>query len=287
MILLGRTKQRPQNFRLNVHSPLYSGLVFAGLGGRNCARTLRYADSSPYGNHGTLTNMDPPTDWVWSSELGRWVLDFDGSNDLVNLPNSNVIFPSGASAGTIVAMVWPSSLFLAGRIYSFVNMSGGSAFAITGGERSSRFSGFLRNFSNGLIQIDSTETYSGGYWYGIALTAETSNGNLYIDGKLAANSSIVNISTTLNSMGASPTRVAVAPNGTQYCWLGQIADTAAWSRALSLSEISALADPTNVLFRCGGVDLIQGVRTLWPGFVASGRAAIYARRRQRHRLGVT
>jgi len=40
-------------------------------------------DVSGYGNHGTLTNMDPATDWV-VGEKG-WALDFDGSDDYVNL----------------------------------------------------------------------------------------------------------------------------------------------------------------------------------------------------------
>jgi hypothetical protein len=34
-----------------------------------------------YGNHGTLTNMDPGTDWVASG--GKLALDFDGTNDFV------------------------------------------------------------------------------------------------------------------------------------------------------------------------------------------------------------
>ena len=33
----------------------------------------RYVDSSGYGNHGTLTNMDAASDWVWIPELGRWL----------------------------------------------------------------------------------------------------------------------------------------------------------------------------------------------------------------------
>lgn len=41
--------------------------------------TLR--DVSGRGNHGTLTNMDPATDWKVSG--GGWCLDFDGSNDNV------------------------------------------------------------------------------------------------------------------------------------------------------------------------------------------------------------
>ena len=43
--------------------------------------TLR--DWSGFGNHGTLTNMDAGTDFVIQS--GKYVLDFDGSNDYVDL----------------------------------------------------------------------------------------------------------------------------------------------------------------------------------------------------------
>ena len=40
-------------------------------------------DRSGYGNHGTLTNMDPGTDWVPSG--GKLALDFDVSNDYVSV----------------------------------------------------------------------------------------------------------------------------------------------------------------------------------------------------------
>jgi hypothetical protein len=36
-------------------------------------------DHSPNRNHGTLTNMDPATDWVASG--GKYALDFEGTND--------------------------------------------------------------------------------------------------------------------------------------------------------------------------------------------------------------
>ena len=42
-------------------------------------------DRSGNGNHGTLTDMDPGTDWVPSG--GKLALDFDGSNDLVQFNN--------------------------------------------------------------------------------------------------------------------------------------------------------------------------------------------------------
>lgn len=43
-------------------------------------------DLSGNGNHGTLTTMDPPTDWVVSG--GRHALDFDGVDDVVTVSDS-------------------------------------------------------------------------------------------------------------------------------------------------------------------------------------------------------
>lgn len=46
-------------------------------------------DLSGYGNHGTLTNMDPATDWVVSG--GKQALDFDGSDDYLITQQSGAI----------------------------------------------------------------------------------------------------------------------------------------------------------------------------------------------------
>ena len=64
------------------YASLRQGLVGAwcpSLG----ASGFRLIDRSGYGNHGTLTNMDPGTDWVASG--GKGALDFDGVNDYVDL----------------------------------------------------------------------------------------------------------------------------------------------------------------------------------------------------------
>jgi hypothetical protein len=63
---------------------LWDGCVGAwnpGLGPSGL--TLR--DWSPYENHGTLTNMDPGSDWV--TNRGEHALDFDGINDEVLIGN--------------------------------------------------------------------------------------------------------------------------------------------------------------------------------------------------------
>lgn len=61
---------------------LWKGCVgaWAPLLGPN-GTTLR--DSSGSNNHGTLTNMDAATDWVISG--GKYALDFDGTNDFVDI----------------------------------------------------------------------------------------------------------------------------------------------------------------------------------------------------------
>lgn len=50
---------------------------------------LRLYDRSVRKNHGTLTNMDPGTDWVGVTVRGRSgvALDFDNSDDVVSIPH--------------------------------------------------------------------------------------------------------------------------------------------------------------------------------------------------------
>ena len=52
-------------------------------------------DQSGCGNHGTLTNMDPGTDWVASN--GKVALDFDGTDDYVSVANSRMFGKTSAT----------------------------------------------------------------------------------------------------------------------------------------------------------------------------------------------
>lgn len=60
------------------HPTLWQGCVGAWCPSQDRSRSTLLTDFSPYNNHGTLTNMDPGTDWVASS--GKVALDFDGVN---------------------------------------------------------------------------------------------------------------------------------------------------------------------------------------------------------------
>jgi len=83
---------------------LWNGLVAAwmpSLG--STGGTLR--DVSGNENHGTLTDMDPATDWV-TTEKGL-ALDFDGSDDYVSLGNSSDWNP-GAGDFTWNGWIYPN-----------------------------------------------------------------------------------------------------------------------------------------------------------------------------------
>ena len=67
---------------INRYASLRQGLVGCWVPSLG-ASGYRLIDRSGNNNHGTLTNMDPGTDWVPSG--GKLALDFDGSNDYVSI----------------------------------------------------------------------------------------------------------------------------------------------------------------------------------------------------------
>ncbi len=92
-----RGSQRPLwPFIVNRYSPQAEGLIawwpFAPAGGD----ILR--DLSDNLNHGTLTNMEPGTDWVSNPVLGSHSLSFDGVNELVNVGDIDILDGLGAAS---------------------------------------------------------------------------------------------------------------------------------------------------------------------------------------------
>ena len=66
---------RPEHFTINRNAPLAIGAVFLGLGQQPFS--TRFRDEAR-GNHGTLTDMDPATDWVDAVGLGRKAVEWQG-----------------------------------------------------------------------------------------------------------------------------------------------------------------------------------------------------------------
>jgi len=280
--------QRPERFRLNRRSPLFRGLVFAGLGGLGFEFTDRFPDASDFGNHGTLTDMDPPSDWVWSPELGRWVIDYDGSGDYIKVPAAITMI--GATQITRASWV---------RYESTITRAIGGHW---GGSNDLRSWAWLAS-----RHVDYDITYyagtSGGYpygrtnanaitkdvWHHVAVVFDGAGANnesrlkIYVDG----------VSLPLTFSGTIPNSVETADelpligrqsDNLSRDWLGKLGDFLCANRAFSPAEISALADPSNVDLRVGGIPaILPPARRWWPVAVAEEGPTpwLYARRQVR------
>ena len=219
-------------------SPLYPELWKGCVGAWNpglgpSGLTLR--DWSGFSNHGTLTNMDPGTDWVASQ--GRAALDFDGTNDYV-ITNSW----SG------VDLAKPFSFF--GRVrlrstsdYAFSLLSQGNPSA--GGIVVTNVFGKLMvivnfiHWSGGSTFLATNKTYS------IAVVRDTighpSTGHplIYLDG--AYDNQTLGGGTGYSSTD-NTSQLKIGYNATHATYNnGTITDVMAYNRCLSAQEIRLLA----------------------------------------------
>jgi len=207
---------------INRYASLRQGLVGAwcpSLG----ASGFRLIDRSGYGNHGTLTNMDPGTDWVTSG--GKGALDFDGVNDQVNLGSSVVL-----DTRSFTISFWAAQ-------------TGGAAATMPIGNRNTtnsyvwfRSANYLRMaFPVGTVEFTSVTSFVG--WSHYVLTGITSSSGLSSIG-LSVNSipqSPINVSDstfTVNTLGAGYSGA--------FWFLGQIDDARIYNRAITATEIQLL-----------------------------------------------
>jgi len=228
-------KHRPENFRLKYDHSLAKGLVFAGLGGGR--GSVRYLDSSSYANHGTLTAMDPPTDWVWVPELGRWAIDYDGTNDYIGtgkkyLPGTGLFADSGEAFtvavwayfdgdGTLIARAGPTAAL---RQFQLFRISGNLTTLYRGTQRTLA------------AAATSTWMHVATSWNGVAAAA-------YLNGELTGTQPEVGA----NVEEDQTITFGARSSGAGYFLDGRLADTCILNRALSQNELRGLADPSNVM----------------------------------------
>jgi len=250
--LYPRMRERPPEFRVNPESPLYNGLVIAGLGGAGSIGSNWYPDASPYKAHGTLYNMDPNTDWVWVPELSRFALDFDGSNDYVTVPRG-----SHDWTGTVTVACW---------YFPRVTWNG-CTFGFN----------YDREFDCRLM-YGNTAWYqsngAGGYnEYTFPATSLNAWGHNCIFRDSAAKQ--IKKYNNGNPVGSAAIYTNTPYSSTYPFYIGRrhtgvhenaiISDLCVWLRVLFPAEIAALADPSNVDLRVGGVPLILPPRRrFWP-----------------------
>lgn len=269
-------RERPPTFRINRNSPPAKGLVFAALGGG--AGTLCLLDSAYHGNHCTLTNMDPTTDWVWMPELNRLGLNFTqtGTNSLEHCKSN---FIPAASQTVFSISFWS-------------RQAGGEsvrdAFVLSNGFKGN-YRGCLRFDNNytervylgclGDVQFQLTPvpTRIGlNHW---CVVRETSTCTLYRNGvsvKVVTGGTTNDFGwgyTAYMYLGGSSASDSIRQYG------GDLADFLIHDRALSSAEVQMLADPSNVLLS----GLIQNPRRkFWPA-VLSASTIRHPWQHRRHR----
>jgi hypothetical protein len=223
---------RPAYSRLNMRHPLANGLVFAGLGGG--ASTNAYLDSSPYGNHGVLTWMDAATDWVWSSTLNRFVLDFDGTNDYVAWSGGTAI---SGNVSSLSCWIMCRTYDTAGFVFFGTN---------TGGNCYWQWQNTGVVFIQGVATTNSSGAINDSVFRHICCTSSGSLLAVHVNGVQGMTRAIAPtaLAAGVKSFGIGDW---VGSLGGNFSLNGQMTDVLFHNRVLSPSEISALADPSNVM----------------------------------------
>jgi len=191
----------------------------------------RLGDLSRKGHHGTLTDMDPATDWV-ASPVGA-ALDFDDVDDHVVCPQ---VIPSGATAFTIAAFLKPVS---AGFALSQWHAPGGVKHGVIIRDSAGDLH-VWRDFAAEIAVVDFwTARY--GQWLSVAATFSTTDAwKWYTDGELLYTDSSKTPPAFDSGCGFG---IGANYEGGSD-WGGQMAMAAVWDRVLTAGEIARLAqDP--------------------------------------------
>jgi hypothetical protein len=183
-------------------------------------------DWSGQGNHGTLTGMDPPTDWVMG-QFG-YALDFDGTNDYVNLGTK---VDANYSAGQITMSAWIKTA-VTGKwiLHDFVTPT----FDIGIWVESSGGNGKLALAVSDQTRSTGTTRIDDNVFHHVAATFDKITIRLYVDGRLDQTTSFSNAGwlTSGDSMGIG----GPSSGGVGY-FNGIIDDVRIYNRVLTPGEV--------------------------------------------------
>lgn len=185
---------------------------------------LALRDWSGVGNHGTLANMDPATDWVAS--YGNYALDFDGSNDQV--------FIASANLETVHAI----SFWIKTTANNFVAIGGASGYYALYHDGSNLYYSAVA----GIFVAVSNSTLSSGAWRHYTVNRQNTSVSFWIDG--------IQVGTTQTL--ASSNALEVAAFGSyaagNFAMAGQLDDIAFYKRMLSPKEIALRASRPGIAY---------------------------------------
>jgi hypothetical protein len=191
------------------------------------------ADSSGQGNNGTLTNFpaNPSANWV-AGKIGN-ALNFDGTNDYVNIGNPGVL---NFSTGGFTISVWLKGAITGGSTRGIVrkeSLSGGDIRIVA-----SQSTGDLRFFIDdgaGQGGIYSATNVLDNNWHHAALLVTTTNVYGYVDGiQVISDTHDNGLTTNSNNWTIGAT------NASSEYFSGFIDDVRFYNRALSTQEIGNL-----------------------------------------------
>ena len=201
------------------------------------ATGLQLLDLSGENNHGTLTNMDAPTDWV-DSPYGK-VIDFDGSNDFVNITAN---LSSVISSKVFTFAVWIRTSATNTNAYPFAAGNTASDTPYLGfrldpsGNGQTQF--FYRDSAGNFVIPGSGAAINNGQWNQLVAVANGSTLQVHVNGSAYGSAS------SISSLGAATiTRVTIGALGRTTVivhFAGQIAEACIWSDAMTRSEIQTL-----------------------------------------------
>jgi RHS repeat-associated protein len=190
-------------------------------------------DTSGSGNHGTLVNGP-----VWTSgRIGSSALQFDGTDDYVNMNNLwNAFVQSGGksmtawarrTSGTATARIVAVN---SSNVRRYLGLRSDSTWMAE--YRTSTIATFL-NSGVGVVP---------GQWTHLAVTVEGNNIKFYVDGVLRNSASNLSTNETINGSNKHGTIGAWNADGIRQSFFpGTIDDVRMYTRALLASEIAALA----------------------------------------------
>jgi hypothetical protein len=217
-------------------------------------------------NHGTLTNMDPASDWVASG--GKLALDFDGSNDFVDASSPSV----GSITTNATVSIW-MTLSATGRTASLfgVNSTGGA---------NQRFQAHAPWSDNNIYwdfggtSAPNRLTVTGQSW-----PLNAWNHLVFIAGSIGMqvyrNGLLIGSSSTAATRSASSNQLIVGgsllDNNPPYYHAGQIDDVTIFNTALTAPEVREI-------YRFGRGYGVFPEPDFDEGFAAAGFKAYWARR---------
>lgn len=187
-------------------------------------------------NHGTLTSMDPKTDWGGAKgRSGGWgSLDFDGSNDYVSIPDSQL--PSGAASRSF--SIWfNTSTSLASGNYRWAiaygtNSIGQHVFIGFGSDTLFGSNGFgVSQYGNSVAVAG----YNDAKWHHGVVVFSNGIWSVFVDGNLRASKAM-----TTNTVTNGAASLGRWPNNATQYWLGMMDAVVIHNRALSAAEVLEL-----------------------------------------------